>query len=156
MDGYDLNRINKLLKLCQDNYKEKTLAHVIRVANYALENAVLSVVALDRDFLYYCALAHDLIEDTDVSYEEITQAMDKYSLEKVTTTLSLLTHNKEQESYIDYIKRIRDSGNITAYIIKIADMKDHLTLLNTETYELSDEIKEKLRKKYNEALPYLL
>ena len=156
MDRYDLNRINKLLKLCQDNYKEKTLAHVIRVANYALENAVLSTVAMDKDFVYYCALAHDLIEDTDVSYEEITQAMDKYSLEKVTTTLSLLTHNKEQESYVDYIKRIRESGNLTAYIIKIADMKDHLTLLNAENYELSDEIKEKLRKKYNEALPYLL
>ena len=156
MDAFELNRVNKVLKLCQDNYTEKTLAHVIRVANYALDNFFVSKLAIDREFLYYCALAHDLIEDTEVTYEELSQAMDKFSIEKIKKTIELLTHNKEQESYVDYIKRIRESGDLTAYIVKVADMKDHLVLLNEKDCNISDEVREKLKRKYEEAIPYLL
>ena len=152
----NLRITNKMIKLCKDNYTGKTLSHAIRVADYVLDNVILFNLPVDKYLLYYCALAHDLIEDTDVTYEEVKGILNIYNSEKVENTLKLLTHNKERESYVDYIKRIRESGDTMAYIIKIADMKDHLTLLNAEDCDLSAEVKEKLKKKYDEALPYLL
>lgn len=64
---------------------------------------------------------------------------------------------KTSENYIDYIKRLRtlrDSSEtdtidlIVAYIVKLADMKDHLMQKDTLT--------DKLKEKYWNALPYLL
>lgn len=66
--------------------------------------------------------------------------------------LLLLTHDKENMSYDEYCKRIKDSVNTPAgklaWFVKIADMKDHLNKTDTLT--------DKLKEKYLSGLRYLL
>jgi hypothetical protein len=61
--------------------------------------------------------------------------------------LGALTRQKS-ESYLDYIKRLKKNTSPYPYIIKLADMKDHLNQTDTLT--------EKLKEKYWNALPELL
>ena len=53
-----------------------------------------------------------------------------------------------QENYEDYIHKILDAGDDYAFVVKQADMKDHMTLTDTLT--------EKLRDKYIPVLHYFL
>ena len=140
-----MNNIQKILKIACENYDEKTLQHALRVAQYTIENPLTKKIC-NEEFAYCCAIAHDLLEDTKITIQDITDSIDydKSSIERV---LTALTHNKEQDSYVDYIKKIKDISQ-TAYLIKLADMKDHLMQKDTLT--------EKLQKKYWEAIPYLL
>lgn len=161
----NLDRLNKVIDLCQKNYNERTMSHAIRVANYALTHILVKNcdVNCHKGLLYCCALCHDLVEDTTVTVEEIadvitfneTSDVISYDKEHIKDILNLLTHDKEENDYIEYIKKIRNSKNFIAYVIKLADMKDHLIQLNTSD-RLSLEVKAKLQKKYWEALPYLL
>ena len=141
MDIYD---ISKVIKLCYENYDEKTMNHVLRVADYAWESPIFK--SLDRIHVYATALCHDLIEDTDITLEQLENTLG-VSGTQIIIALKLLT-KKENEQYIDYIKRIKESKNILAYCVKLADMKDHLSQKETLT--------DKLKEKYWNAIPYLL
>ena len=77
-----------------------------------------------RKYLNMCiaAVLHDVVEDTDISLEEISMmGFDR----EVTYILSLLTKGKS-EPYSDYIQRIKESRNVCAIIIKRADLKDNM------------------------------
>lgn len=100
----------------------------------------------DKENIYILAIFHDLLEDTDVTYEELVE-VSGMSEEFLRNQLGVLTKDKN-ESYIDYIKRLKESGYRWAYIVKLADMKDHLMQKETLT--------DKLKEKYWEALPELL
>lgn len=144
MYNISTQKLINLIKLCRDNYDEKTFNHAVRVANYAVENVMSQQI--DKDTLYCLALCHDLLEDTTVTCEDINKCINM-GLGFIKEVLESLTKNKE-EDYIDYIQRLKKENNFFAYIIKLADMKDHL--MQTET--LTDKLKEK----YWKALPYLL
>ena len=136
--------IAKIIKLCYDNYDEKTMAHVLRVADYAFTSPLTLQVFIEN--LYVVAICHDLLEDTNVTLEDIKNIIgDKNT--KVLDALYLLTKPKDMD-YIEYIKKIKQSNNLLAYCVKLADMKDHLTQSETLT--------EKLKEKYWNAIPYLL
>ncbi len=62
------------------------------------------------------ALLHDVVEDTNITFEDLEKDFPSEIIE----VLKLLTHNKS-ESYIDYIKNIKQ--NPIAKKIKIADIK---------------------------------
>ena len=134
----------KIIKLCYENYDEKTMAHVLRVADYALQSCLLSQCHVGD--LYITAICHDLLEDTNVSLENIKDIIGPNNI-KILDALSLLTKPKDM-NYIEYIKKIKESKNILAYCVKLSDMKDHLTQTETLT--------EKLKEKYWNAIPYLL
>lgn len=126
--------ISKMLSLAEKYYKPKSLAHAIRVANYAFQNQQLYDYDVDEDLLFCIALAHDLLEDTDCTEAEIEKIIDIYGLNAV----KLLTKDS-QITYKDYIENIVNSQNLYAIVVKRADMKDHLS--QTET--LTDKLKEK-------------
>ena len=69
-----------------------------------------------------CALLHDVIEDTDVTYDDLRKV--GYN-EEVIDILTILTKLKG-EDYRDYIKRIIDSENYHAMNIKLADLKHNM------------------------------
>lgn len=144
MYNISTQKLMNLIKLCRDNYDEKTFNHAVRVANYAVENVMSKQI--DKDTIYCLALCHDLLEDTEVTCDDITNCTGMFK-SLVSGVLESLTKNKE-EDYIDYIQRLKRADNVYAYIIKLADMKDHL--MQTET--LTDKLKER----YWKALPYLL
>lgn len=124
----------KMLALAEKYYKPKTLAHAVRVAEYALADFNLYKYDVDKSLLFNVALAHDLLEDTDCPPEDIKDIVAGLGMNAVT----LLTR-VEGVTYKDYIEQIVSSENLYAIIVKRADMKDHL--MKTDT--LTDKLKEK-------------
>ena len=137
--------ITKVTELCSSNYDQKTFNHCLRVANYVVNNVCLENDE-SKEIAFVIALCHDLLEDTDVSIKDIVKATG-YSESFLSNVLGALTKTKD-ESYINYIKRLKTNKSIYPYVVKLADMKDHLSQSETLT--------DKLREKYWEALPYLL
>lgn len=93
-----------------------------------------------------CALLHDVVEDTDYSFEDLREMGFPNEIIEV---LTLLTHEKGVP-YMDYVKRL--STNPIARKIKLADLKH-----NSDTTRL-DEIDEyalQREAKYREATAYL-
>ena len=65
------------------------------------------------------ALLHDVVEDTAYTYEDLAA---QGISETVIKTLKLLTHD-DTVPYMDYVQKIKDSGNQTAIAVKLADLR---------------------------------
>lgn len=128
------------MRKAKEYYDDDTYAHAARVAQYVAENDMISDDKIDNCIAL--AWMHDLLEDTKY---EINNNIDSYFNE----CLKMITKRKDQ-NYVEYIKNIREHAHSCeyAYWVKLADMKDHLTQIET----LTDRLKEK----YLAALPYLL
>ena len=92
------------------------------------------------------ALLHDIIEDTDVTVDDLYNQGFK---EEIINAIVTLTH-KKSEDYFLYVKRVKE--NPIARIVKIADLKHNsdLTRLSIITNEDLQRIE-----KYKEALKIL-
>lgn len=127
-------------------HKEETYKHVRRVAKYVQTDRMIPN-NIQNDCITLAYL-HDLCEDTEFADSNAYKTLH----EPLKTALLLLTHDKENMSYDEYCKRIKDSVNTPAgklaWFVKIADMKDHLNKTDT----LTDGLKEK----YLSGLRYLL
>lgn len=86
------------------------------------------------------AVLHDVLEDTAVTEEELRTEFPDF----IVDNLLLLTH-KDDESYADYIMRIRTSG--LARLVKAADIQHNLS-------DLGEKHKQR-RDKYELALKLL-
>lgn len=137
-----------ILKIISGRYDKKTLDHVMRVAEYTTEGSLFVLareLMLDISMLYSAALLHDILEDTD--FKPCRQEdPDLWQI------VDVLTKPKTQ-TYEDYLKNIKmrmklDDIGKYAYIIKLADMKDHLNRKETLT--------DKLKEKYLNGLAILL
>lgn len=62
------------------------------------------------------ALLHDVVEDTDITLEELQSIFPK----EVTDAVALMTH-KKGEPYLEYVARIRN--NPIAKAVKLADIR---------------------------------
>lgn len=143
LDGSKGISISEALILAQEHYDEKTFAHAMRVAAYVAKDK--SIPTECRQDAVALAMMHDLVEDTSYQYEGLEFGFK--------TALMLLTKDSEQ-SYVDYCKKIKESvyrcgdAGCIARWVKIADMKDHLSLKDTLT--------DKKKAKYLEGLAELL
>lgn len=108
-------------------YDKETMDHALDVAKLCQTKTEKQV-----------ALGHDLLEDTDVSFEEILTIAEK----QVADAIYILTR-KSTETYIEYIYRIAESKNGLAIKVKIADIEDHLSKKET--------LKKSLKKRYLKA-----
>lgn len=77
---------------------------------------------MDTEYACCAALLHDVVEDTDVTVEDLRAA--GFPLE-VTVAVSLLTHDSE-EDYFDYVRRLKD--NPIARAVKLADLQHNSDL----------------------------
>lgn len=92
------------------------------------------------------ALLHDVIEDTDLTPEQLR----KYGFdEAIIAALKLLTHNK-LIPYMDYIRAIKENDIATA--VKIADLKHNSDL---SRLDFIDDAVLRRADKYKEALEIL-
>lgn len=138
--------IEDAIKVAREFYDDEKYYHAMRVAAYVVSDNIIphgnveTCVAL--------AIMHDLQEDTEFDYNNNYDFATYNSY--INTCLNLLTRDKENQSYEDYLKDIRDKYNSypEVYWVKKADIKDHLVQKET----LTDELKEK----YLKALPCLL
>lgn len=95
------------------------------------------------------ALLHDVVEDTDITIEQLEKVFPK----EVTEALKLLTHNDDTD-YFEYVTAIK--GNPVAKAVKIADLihnSDQSRI--TDKSVVSAEKLEHWRKKYAKALKIL-
>ncbi len=102
----------KALRLCFESHKDQTdksgLPYVFHPFHLAEQ--------MDDEISTCVALLHDVVEDTDVTFEDL--AAEGYP-EEVLAALRLLTHHPE-EPYFDYVKRIKT--NPIATKVKLADL----------------------------------
>lgn len=104
---------------------------------------------MDDEISTCAALLHDVVEDTDVTFEDLEK---EFPLE-VIEVLRLLTHT-DGEDYCVYINRLKD--NPVARKIKLADIahnSDQSRLIGTD--KDNPETKEYFRRKYAKALKIL-
>jgi len=135
-----------IVELCKKYYPEKKFNHAKRVETYAVNDTRYALLSLGEKYLVRAiALAHDLLEDTKCTREELISVSGNNC--SFVEGVERLTHTKDK-TYYDYVKAIVDSRDVYAIIVKTADMKDHLTLKKTLT--------EKLKAKYAPVIPLLL
>ena len=92
------------------------------------------------------ALLHDVVEDTDISFEDLQK---EGFTEEIIDSLKLLTHNSDVP-YMEYVKLIKT--NPTARLVKLADLKHNSDL--TRLNEISEEDIKRYNK-YQEAIKLL-
>lgn len=138
---YNFEQLIKIFNLSVKYYSKKKISHATRVAEYAAIKA--EEIHLNSTRAYIIGLAHDLLEDTECSEEELTAAIGEINYNSVV----LLTKSNNQE-YEDYIRKIIESKDSYAFIVKQADIKDHMTLTKS--------LSEKLLNKYAPVLHYFL
>lgn len=100
----------------------------------------------NSDLEKICAVLHDVIEDTNISLNELRE--EGFS-EEVLVILDLLT-KKEQEDYSTFIDRI--NTNETACRVKIADLQDNMNLSRIKSPSIEDK---KRVEKYMDAFERL-
>jgi len=66
---------------------------------------------------------HDVVEDTDMTFDDL---LERGVDSEIVDALRLLTHDKQQMSYTDYVERIATSGNVTAMHVKLNDLTHNL------------------------------
>lgn len=132
----------KALNLCFDAHKNQRdksgLPYVFHPFHLAEQ--------MDDELSTVCALLHDVIEDTEYTFEDLRKMGFP---EEVITVLSLLTH-KEDVPYMDYVTEI--SHDPTAKKVKAADLKHNSDLSRLDSVDKHD-----LRRaeKYKQALEIL-
>ena len=136
-----------------DDLIYKSLEIVTKVFNDKVDKGgfpyvihLLKVYSGVSDYLEkVCALLHDVIEDTDVTYDDLKNV--GYS-EEVIEILTILTKLKG-EDYRDYVKRIIDSENYHAMNIKLADLRHNMDSSRIKNPTPNDY--ERITKRYEPA-----
>ena len=132
----------KALKLCFEKHKDQVdktgLPYVFHPFHLAEQ--------MDDEVSTICALLHDVVEDTNTTFEDLENLGFP---KEVIDVLKLLTHS-ENVPYMDYVKNL--SHHKTAVKVKMADLKHNSDLTRLDVI---DEYAVKRSEKYKEALAYL-
>lgn len=101
------------------------------------------------------AYLHDVLEDTDYPEEELRKEFG----DQIVDAVLMVTHkgHLDEDGYLDYIRKLKESGNELAIAVKIADLTNNsdYTRLGVSS---PDELPEKDRKrweKYQKSLEIL-
>ena len=97
---------------------------------------------MDDEVSCAAALLHDVVEDTDVTLDELAESFPA----EVIDALRLLTHAKDA-NYFDYVRAIR--ANPVAVKVKLADLAHNSDPARLAV--LSEETRRRLSRKYAEA-----
>lgn len=108
-----------------NRYPKDIKAHAVRVADMCIKHGF--------DYMIV-GLLHDIIEDTDATLEELP--------EDIRTDIATLTR-RSNETYFEYIDRIKNNGSKRAITVKLCDINDHLNQ--------KDTLKDSLKKRYLKA-----
>ena len=125
MNRLNLSFVSKALEYASKVHKhqrrtfteEPYINHPIRIAN--------NPEVLNYAWRGMCvALLHDCIEDANYP-KEVDQYIQKNFSDKIYESVKLLTHNRFEKSYDEYIENIITSGNELAIVVKYADSFDN-------------------------------
>ena len=94
------------------------------------------------------ALLHDVVEDTDVTPEQLAEIFPKEVVEAV----ALMTHN-DDTPYLDYVARI--ASNPIAKAVKLADLLHNSDKSRLEDQSNNADALKRWEEKYSKALQIL-
>ena len=103
---------------------------------------------MDDEFSCCVALLHDVVEDTDVTLEDLKAIFPA----EVTDAVALMTHD-DSTDYFDYVRAIKE--NPIARKVKLADLAHNSDQSRCVGSDLTEERKEKWRIKYEKATKIL-
>lgn len=127
--------ISKAKKFAKERLSSDKFEHSLRVMEYTRDTAKIYGIS-DLNFrLAIVALLHDVVEDSDTTLDEIEKEFSRYTRNCV----EVLTHDKENMSYPEYIDLIMNCPLPEAKAVKHADMKDHLAQKETLTPKLKEK-----------------
>ena len=143
--GTDNPIVAKALELCKKHHADQIdkngrvyYEHPIRIATFA-----------ESDEEKIVALLHDIIEDTPLTAIDLeNNGISKECIEAI-----LLLTKLNGESYGEYIRKIKLSGNKLAIKIKILDLKDNSNLTRISLLTEKDLVR---TEKYIRALRILM
>ena len=101
---------------------------------------------MDDEISCTCALLHDVVEDTDLTFEDLAGM--GFAAE-VIDVLKLLTH-REDVSYMDYVRNL--AGNPVARKVKLSDLHHNSDL--SRINEVTEKDLERIGQ-YKEAIAFL-
>lgn len=128
-----MNKLIAVMDLAEKYYPKNKLKHAIRVAGFAAKEAQTRNDITPKA-AYIVGIAHDLLEDTECSKDELEEAIGSNLL----TTVLVLT-KPDDNSYDEYIRQVLDSGDSLAILVKKADIKDHFSQEETLTKKLIEK-----------------
>ena len=133
----------KALKLCFEAHKDQVdktdMPYVFHPFHLAEQ--------MDDELSTICALLHDVVEDTPLTLEDLSER--GFPPEEI-EALKLLTHD-DSVPYREYVEKIAE--NPTAKKVKIADLRHNSDLTR---FDFVDEKTRERCKKYQQALVLLL
>ena len=136
------NLTKQALKLCFESHKEQTDKSGMP---YVFHPFYLAEQMTDEETTVV-ALLHDVVEDTDITFEDLEK---QGFSDEIVNVLKLLTHDKNTP-YMDYVAEIKK--NKIATKVKLADLRH-----NSDLSRLSvvDEKALKRKEKYEKAIKFL-
>lgn len=122
-------------RVAMEALSREKFEHTVRVVNYTCEICDRDCVS-EEDYTLSVVLAylHDVIEDSDVTFDTIEDTFGDY----VARCVDRLTHRKDEKTYEEYIDEVLASSR-PVQIVKRADMKDHLCQKETLTPKLKEK-----------------
>lgn len=140
-DDAVMEKYKKVVDLHVNKYIKATMQHP-----YGFEHTLRVANEGKTSSQYLVGLLHDIVEDELATWDDVFDTgLSEYELE----SLVLLTRTAPYD-YKSYIKKIADSRNQLAIIVKINDLRDHLRIDRIGTYSESHI------KRYTESLYVLL
>ena len=112
-----MNKLIAVMDLAEKYYPKNKLKHAIRVAGFAAKEAQTRNDITPKA-AFIVGIAHDLLEDTECSKDELEEAIGSNLL----TTVLVLT-KPDDNSYDEYIRQVLDSGDSLAILVKRADVQ---------------------------------
>lgn len=145
--------VDILAECAHDGQKDKAgedyWHHVFRVGaecGKIHDDKIMYEDSLFATDLRVIGMLHDVVEDTSITFDDLLY----FGIEeKIVNVLRVLTR-RDNESYMDYIRRVGE--NRAATLVKIEDLNDNMNL--SRLPEATDEDINRW-KKYNKARKYL-
>lgn len=136
-----LNRALFLAVIAHDGQHRKFsndpyVLHPLRVALQLID------LGVEDDNIIEAALLHDVVEDTRYTLSDLRFM----GFSPETVEIVDLVTRREGEVYNDFIRRIANSGNVGAHLVKLMDIADNMADLPTG---------QGMSKRYNKAIKIL-
>lgn len=104
---------------------------------------------MDDEVSTCVALLHDVVEDTDITFDKLQQEFPNEVIE----ALKCLTHDKD-EPYLEYVQNVKK--NEIAIKVKLADIEHNSNQQRLCSTNMNEETREYFRNKYKQARQILL
>ena len=145
----DLKFIRRAELLSREYHKNQTrkdgepfINHPARVVFRLMCDYTRYFNAEEIKILIVLGWLHDIIEDTDITLEEIELLFG----EEISNRLDALTR-RDSEDYYQYGDRLIANGDKIVYLVKYADLRDNLSKIGDGAF--SFEVETKLNNRWN-------